>query len=223
MCENVRRCPPISIVCLFYDICYSRVHIWMRPSFVTDKIELYPQCVLFCNCSSSPGLPAFLIDSVVRSEQHESFSALLYYSQFAWKHIDFPYTIPALPISILIKCTAFQFSLSGMRRFLFFDTGNRGNIKSMTHTSSLDQQAHGGSDENFCLVFTSHARKMCEYIQCLALRFHVFTNPNFYVQQFFSHKNILKIRTMSHLHRFSSPGTSFFFTTPLYVCICKYL
>ena len=64
VCENVCESPLISIVCLF-SILYgtldnSRAHTCMRPSFLTVKIELYPQCVFSCDCSSSPASVAFL-------------------------------------------------------------------------------------------------------------------------------------------------------------------
>ena len=52
VCENACESLLISTVCLF-SILYSRAHTCMRPSFLTDKIELYPQCVFFCDCSSS--------------------------------------------------------------------------------------------------------------------------------------------------------------------------
>ena len=49
VCENVCESLLISTVCLFfYIIRYSRAHTCMRPSFLTDKIELYPQCIFFC-------------------------------------------------------------------------------------------------------------------------------------------------------------------------------
>jgi hypothetical protein len=35
-------------------------HTCMRPSFLTDKIELYPQCILSWECIISPDSAAFL-------------------------------------------------------------------------------------------------------------------------------------------------------------------
>jgi hypothetical protein len=48
-----------------YIVRYSRAHTCMRSAFLTDKIDLYPQCVFSCDCSSSPASAAFGLDSVV--------------------------------------------------------------------------------------------------------------------------------------------------------------
>ena len=73
----------------FSDTCYSRAYTWMRPSFVPDNIELYPQCVFCCNCNcnSSPDLTAFFY-RFCRSDYHESFFALLYYSSMVWSNMN---------------------------------------------------------------------------------------------------------------------------------------
>ena len=61
----------------FYIIRYSRAHTCMRPSFLTDKIDLYPQCVFSCDCCSSPA-SAVLLHAFCGSERQESFSVLLF-------------------------------------------------------------------------------------------------------------------------------------------------
>ena len=76
VCENVCESPLISMVCLFSIYTVTRAHTCMRPSFLTDEIKLYPQCVFPCDCSSSTASAAFL-HGFCGSERQESFFVLL--------------------------------------------------------------------------------------------------------------------------------------------------